>query len=104
MDGEEQGVLASHAHDSRAARHGPCRRYGSDSRRSRLFLLLEIYPQKGRLLGKPGSGAWSRGDAVRLSLDGTSATVFELLPEDELKQHTVFNAAALLSTVPPSAE
>lgn len=68
------------------------------------FLLREIYPQKGRLLGKPGSGSWSRGDVVRLTLDGTSATVFELLPEGQAKQPILFNAAMLLSTVPPTVE
>jgi hypothetical protein len=68
------------------------------------FLLREIYPQKGRLLGKPGSGSWSRGDVVRLTLDGTSATVFELLPEGQVKQPILFNAATLLSTAPPTVE
>jgi hypothetical protein len=66
------------------------------------FLLREIYPQKGRLLGKPGSGAWSRGDVLRLTLDGTSATVFELLPEGEVKYPILFNAATLHSTAPPT--
>ena len=68
------------------------------------FLLKEIYPEEGRLYGKPGAGAWSRGDVVHLALDGTSAMVFELTPEGEVQQPVLFNAAALHSTVPPTAE
>jgi hypothetical protein len=68
------------------------------------FLLREIYPQEGRLLGKPGAGAWSRGDRVSLMLDGTSATVFEVVPEENLKRPILVNAAALHSAVPPGVE
>jgi hypothetical protein len=68
------------------------------------FLLREIYPQEGRLLGKPGAGAWSRGDRVSLMLDGTSATVFEVVPEEKLKRPILVNAAALHSAVRPSVE
>lgn len=55
------------------------------------FLLREIYPQRGRLWGKPGAGAWMRGDAVNLQLDGTSATVLELEPLDHVGQPLLFN-------------
>jgi hypothetical protein len=66
------------------------------------FLLREVYPQKGRLLGKPNSGVWSRGDIVRLQLDGTSATVLELIPEKQREAPTVFNAMPLHSDAPPN--
>jgi hypothetical protein len=68
------------------------------------FLLKEIYPEKGRLRGKPGVGAWSRGDLVRLMLDGTSATVFELIPEREVDHAILFNAAALHPAIRPGIE
>ena len=58
------------------------------------FLLREVYPQKGRMLGKPGVGFWSRGDEVHLVLDGTSATVFELVPAPSSTQPIILNAAA----------
>lgn len=61
------------------------------------FLLREVFPQKGRLLGKPGAGAWSRGDAVRLDLDGTSATVLEVIPFEKTDHPMVLNAANLHS-------
>jgi hypothetical protein len=44
------------------------------------FLLREIYPNDGRIIGKRGAGVWNRGDTVHLRLDGTSATVMELIP------------------------
>jgi len=65
------------------------------------FLLREIYPQEGRLLGKPGTGAWKRSDKVQLILDGTSATVLELTPEGTSDQPILFNAATLRSAAPP---
>jgi hypothetical protein len=58
------------------------------------FLLREVYPQKGRMLGKPGIGFWSRGDEVHLALDGTSATVFELVPAPSSIQPIILNAGA----------
>ncbi len=43
------------------------------------YLLREMYPQKGRILGKPGSGIWSHGGEVQTTLAGTKpATVLEL--------------------------
>jgi hypothetical protein len=68
------------------------------------FLLKEIYPEKGRLIGKPGVGTWNRGDSVDLSLDGTSATVIELIPEGEVDHSILFNSSALHSSIPPSVE
>jgi hypothetical protein len=68
------------------------------------FLIRELYPGSGRLIGKPGEGVWSRGDVVRLSLDGTSATALELIPEEEVKQPVLFNTAVLDGTTPPAVE
>jgi hypothetical protein len=68
------------------------------------FLLRELYPESGRIIGKPGAGLWSRGDVVRLSLDGTSATAFELVPEEAVKQPVLFNVTGLDGTTPPAVE
>jgi len=43
------------------------------------FLLREVYPNHGRIIGKTGSGVWKKGDKVHLDLPGTSATVLELM-------------------------
>jgi len=68
------------------------------------FLLKELYPESGRMIGKPGAGTWSRGDSVHMVLDGTSATVLELIPEGKVDSPIVFNAAALHADAPPSVE
>jgi hypothetical protein len=68
------------------------------------YLLKEVYPESGRLLGKSGAGLWSRGDVVNLALDGTSATVFELIPEGDVQRSTLINAAVLRSDAPPAVE
>jgi hypothetical protein len=62
------------------------------------FLLREIYPQSGLVIGKPGAGVWSRGDMVPLPLDGTSATVLELVPVQPSVQPTLLNVAAATAT------
>jgi hypothetical protein len=68
------------------------------------FLLKEIYPRTGRLLGKPGTGAWNRADAVHLTLDGTSATVFEVIPVGVAEHPILFNSAADRANSSPSIE
>ena len=70
----------------------------------RSYLLKEVYPFAGRVLGKPRSGVWVRGDRVRLNLDGTSATVFEVIPADDVKDLIVFNAAAVSPQALPQPE
>ena len=64
------------------------------------YLLREMYPQKGRILGKPGSGIWSYGDEVQTTLGGTSATVLELVPASVATQPIVMNAASETSPSP----
>jgi hypothetical protein len=66
--------------------------------------LKELYPQAGLLVGKPHAGTWRRGDRVHLDLDGTSAIVFELAPQGELKEPLVLNAAAISPAIPATAE
>jgi hypothetical protein len=66
------------------------------------FLLREVYPQKGRLIGKAMAGEWSRGDRVDMQLDGTSATVLELIPEEKLDHPLLFNASGPRPAIQPT--
>lgn len=45
------------------------------------YLLREIEPLEGRLIGKPGAGYWSYGDEVSIFMNGGSALALSLLPE-----------------------
>jgi hypothetical protein len=47
------------------------------------YVLKEIYPLEGRLVGKAEAGLWSYGDTVSLTLDGTSALVLKVAPASE---------------------
>ncbi len=55
------------------------------------FILKELYPLEDRLLGKPGAGAWSWDDAVAFEMDGGSARVFEIEPDDRTAEIRLFN-------------
>jgi hypothetical protein len=68
------------------------------------YLLKEIYPFTGRLLGKERSGISTRGDIVHTMLDGTSATVFEIIPVTQIDHPLVFNAASLSEQAAAKAE
>lgn len=57
------------------------------------FVLRGLHPSEGKLIGKPGAGAWKYGDEIALKLDGTSVTVLELMPVSKLeKEIFVFGA------------
>jgi hypothetical protein len=66
-------------------------RLGLMPRRGR-DLLRELYPLKDRLIGKPGSGVWSYGDTVSREMDGGSALVIQIVPEEEADEVSLFNA------------
>ena len=68
------------------------------------FILKELYPFAGRVLGKQGSGLWSRGDGVHLDLAGTSATVLEIVPVTDGESSLVFNAGSVSGDVHPRAD
>ena len=68
------------------------------------YFLKEIYPFPGRLLGKERSGIWTRGDTVHTMLEGTSATVFEIVPAAHANHPVVFNADSLSEQAAPNAE
>ncbi len=61
-------------------------------REGREFLLRELYPQAGRLLGHPRSGVWRLGDQVVLPIKGPEALVVELLPAAAINLPAVLNA------------
>jgi len=48
------------------------------------FVLREMFPQAGRLLGKDGTGAWQRGDTVEIPIKGPDARVFEIVPSNKI--------------------
>jgi hypothetical protein len=56
------------------------------------YLLKEVYPLEGRLIGKSDAGVWSYGDEVSLPMDGTSALVVEIYPaSDPASEALLFN-------------
>jgi hypothetical protein len=66
--------------------------------RSGRFLLKEVYPLEGRLIGKPGAGIWSAGDRVSIWMDGGSAVVLSLEPApDRVSEPLLFNAPGTVS-------
>lgn len=56
------------------------------------YVLRELYPLSGRLIGKPESGVWSRGDRASITLDGGSARVLEIEPAAAPEAPQLFNA------------
>jgi hypothetical protein len=44
------------------------------------YLLKEVFPLDGRLVGKPGEGRWRGGDRVSMDVDGGTAVVLEVQP------------------------
>jgi hypothetical protein len=50
------------------------------------FVLRELYPKDGQLIAKPNSGVWHFGDLLSLPMEGTSATVLELVPVSNFEE------------------
>ncbi len=62
--------------------------------------LKELYPLEDRLVGKPGSGLWSAGDRVSISMDGGSAVVLEVQPAPPVPlAPTFFGAPGTIAVV-----
>jgi len=55
------------------------------------YVLSEVYPVEERLIGKPGAGVWSWSDTVARQMDGGSAVVLEIEPEDDAREIRLFN-------------
>jgi hypothetical protein len=59
------------------------------------YVVEELYPLKGRLIGKPGLGVWSYGDVVSREMDGGSALVLEIRPEERSEEAILYNAPGM---------
>jgi hypothetical protein len=57
-----------------------------------VFVLKELFPLEGRLVGKPGAGRWTSGDRVSLAIDGGTAVVLEIQPAAASASPVLFNA------------
>ena len=56
------------------------------------FVLRELYPRPGRLLGQGDVGPWRRGDIVSLPIKGPQAVVLEVVPAATLQLPVVLGA------------
>ncbi|HMI53655.1 MAG TPA: hypothetical protein VK525_19225 [Candidatus Saccharimonadales bacterium] len=68
------------------------------------FLVKEMYPNDGKLVGKPRAGVWNYGDEVTLPIAGTSAMVLELLPGPNSGEIPIFDAVSVDPSRPASAK
>jgi hypothetical protein len=58
------------------------------------FILREVYPRDGALVGRDDTGIWSYGDTVHLDLAGTTAKILKLVPLARMAtMPIVFNSA-----------
>jgi hypothetical protein len=57
------------------------------------FTVRELYPVEDRLIGKPGTAVWSAGDEVSRDLDGGSAMVLEIEPDERTDEAKLYNSA-----------
>ncbi len=58
------------------------------------FMVRELYPDEGRLVGKPGAGIWNYGDDVRMVMPATEAIVLEIIPVQDLAATPMLFGAA----------
>jgi len=56
------------------------------------YLITQLYPREGLLIGKPGAGIWKAGDQVSLPMDGASAVVLAVTRAPKLRKPLLFNA------------
>jgi len=56
------------------------------------FVLRELYPQAGRLLGNAKSGLWHLGDKVGLAIKGPEALVLEVVPAGAIQRPALLHA------------
>ncbi len=56
------------------------------------FILRELYPNVGRLIGKAGGGLWHLGDKVSLPIKGPEALVLEVVPANSIKRPALLQA------------
>jgi len=63
------------------------------------YLLRELYPLEGRLIGKPGAGVWTWGDTVSREMDGGSALVLQIEPVEKSDDPVLFNSPGTATLV-----
>jgi hypothetical protein len=56
------------------------------------YLITQLYPRDGLLVGKPGAGVWKKGDQVVLPMEGASAVVLSVTPVSKRSKLKLFNA------------
>ena len=56
------------------------------------FAIKELYPENGKLIGKPGNAWWKLGDKISMPMDGTSAVVLEINPAPQVSAPILLNA------------
>ncbi len=56
------------------------------------FVLRELYPQAGRLLGNAKSGLWRLGDKASLAIKGPEALVLEVVPAGAIQRPALLHA------------
>ena len=56
------------------------------------YLMRELYPRKGMLLGNAGAGPWQRGDKVALPIKGPEACVLEVVPVAKIPRPALLQA------------
>lgn len=61
------------------------------------YLITQLYPREGLLVGKPGAGLWKAGDKVVLQMDGASAVVLAVTPAPKLSKPLLFNATGTVA-------
>ena len=60
------------------------------------FVLKELFPEEGKLVGKPNSGFWEMGDKVVYPMRATESVVLEIAPAPEaVKEPLLFGATGL---------
>jgi len=56
------------------------------------YTIRELYPQEGRLVGKPGEAIWNLGDTFTRQMDGGSAVVLEIETYESSREIRLYNS------------
>jgi hypothetical protein len=61
------------------------------------YMLRELYPQAGRLIGRPGGDLWRLGYQVSLPIKGPEALVLEVVPASAIKLPALMEATGKIA-------
>lgn len=61
------------------------------------YMVRELHPQAGRLIGRPGGDLWRFGKQVKLSIKGPAALVLEVLPAGGVKLPALIGATGKIA-------